>query len=204
MNEIVGIAEKLLGRSLDSNDGINIKNIEEVEYIIETNLPKYLREFYLKVGNIKLFTQSFEQFIDVDKLYFKNNKLVFLEENQNVCIWGINTNTNENDPIVYQNANDEWYSKDIKLSEFIKIIMYYQCATGYENANNLILDKIELDKIITGMEKVVDNDHLIIFWGNNILLWYYTDEDNKIINNSIIISGLTDENINEFKKKNNL
>ena len=179
MNDIVEIAEKLLGRSLDSNDGINIKIIEEVEYIIETNLPKYLREFYLKIGNLKLFTQSFEQFLDIDKLYFEDNKLVFLEENQNVCIWGINKN--EDDPIVYQNANDEWYSEDIKLSEFIKIIMYYQCATGYENANNITFDKIELDKIINRMEKVVDNDHLIIFWGNNILLWYYTDEDNKIM-----------------------
>jgi hypothetical protein len=126
--------------------------------------------------------------------------LVFLEENQNVCIWGIDTN--ENDPIVYQNANNEWYSEDIKLSEFIKIIMYYQCATGYENANNLTFDKIELNKIINGMEKVVDNNHLIIFWGNNVLLWYYSDEKNNILNNSVIISSLTDEKLNEFRNKN--
>ena len=199
---MVETAEKLLGRSLVNNDGINIKNIEEAEYILETNLPKYLREFYLNIGGLKLFTQSFERFFYVDELYFRDNKLIFLEENQNVCIWGININ--EDNPIVYQNADNEWYSEEIRLSEFIKIMMYYQCAQGYENAKNIILDKIELAKIIIGMEKVVDNNHLIIFWGNNVLLWYYTDDENKIINNSIIISGLTDGKLNEFINKNNI
>jgi hypothetical protein len=150
-------AEKLLGRFLVKDDGIDIKIIEEIEYIIEAKLPKYLREFYLKIGNIKLFTKSFERFIDIDKLYFENNKLVFLEENQEVCIWGIDIN--EDDPIVYQNADYGWYSEEIQLSEFIKNMMYYQCASGYENIEDMNLSQINIEKITSQMEKVVDNDH---------------------------------------------
>ncbi|GHU23940.1 hypothetical protein FACS1894172_13140 [Spirochaetia bacterium] len=197
-------AEKLLGRSLEKDDGINIEKIEEVEFILENKLPQCLRDFYIYIGNIKLFTKSFEQFFDIDKLYFKNKKLVFMEENQGVCIWGINLF--ENDPIVYQNTGDEdWYSEEIQLSEFIKIMMYYQCANGDENTENM--DTIEIKKIMeicNGMEKIVDNNHLIIYWKNDVLLWYFTDEENKIINNSVIINGLTEEKINEFKKENGI
>ena len=196
------IAEKLLGRSLVDNDGINIETIEEIEYILEIKLPKCLKEFYLKVGNIKLFTESFEKFLYIYKLYFEKNMLVFLEENQNVCIWGINVS--EEDPIVFQNANDEWYSVEKKLSEFLVIIMYYQCAQGYENAESIELDRTKIEEIILRMEKVVDNNHLMIYYKNNILLWYYTDLENKIVNNSIIISGITKEKLIEFKNMNNI
>jgi hypothetical protein len=54
------------------------------------------------------------------------------------------------------------------------------------------------------MEKVVDNNHLIIYWKNDVLLWYFTDEENKIINNSVVLKGLTEEKLNEFKKENNM
>ena len=79
--------------------------------------------------------------------------MVFLEENQEVCIWGINIY--EEDPIVYQNANDEWYSEEVKLSEFLYIIMYYQCAQGYKNVENIDTKSIKekINKILIEMEK---------------------------------------------------
>jgi hypothetical protein len=195
-------AEKLLKRPLEKDDGINIESINEIEFIIDTKLPKSLKDFYINIGNNKLFTRSFEYFLDIDKLYFKNNKLVFLEENQEVCIWGINTN--EDDPIVFINADDEWYSLDIKLSQFIKIMMFYQCAQGYGNVENINLNNISEEtklKIFNGMVKEVDNDNLIIYWKDNILLWYYTNEQGEIVNDTIVISALTEEKLKEFNNK---
>ena len=192
-------AEKLLGRSLEKNDGISIEIIEETELILDIKLQKYLKDFYSKIGNIQLFTESFNKIIDTDRLYFKDDKLVFLEENQEVCIWGINIY--EEDPIVYQNSNDEWYSEEVKLSEFLYIIMYYQCAQGYKNVENIDTKNIKekINKILNEMQKVVDHDHLIIYWKNNVLLWYYTDEENEMQNDSVIILGLTEEKLKTFK-----
>jgi hypothetical protein len=191
-------AEKLLGRPLSKNDGINIEKIEETEFILGIKLPKYLNDFYINIGNITLFNKSFEQFLDIDKLYLEDGKLIFLEENQGVCIWGINTY--EEDPIVYQNADCGWFSKEIKLSEFIEIVMYYQCVYGYEHIKNIDLNETgeKLNRIIHEMDKVVDNDHLIIYWKNNILLWYNTDEENKILDKSLAVVGLTEKRFNEF------
>ena len=194
-------AEKLMGRSLEKNDGLSIEIIEETELLLDIKLPKYLKDFYSKIGNIQLFTKSFNKIIDIDKLYFKDDKLVFLEENQEVCIWGINIY--EEDPIVYQNSNDEWYSEEVILSEFLNIIMYYQCAQGYKNVENIDAKNIKekINKILNEMEKVVDHNHLIIYWKNNVLLWYYTDEENKMQNDSVIILGLTEEKLKTFKNE---
>ena len=199
---IKNITEKLLGRSLIENDGINIEKIEETEIILGINLPKYLKDFYKDIGNTRLFTKSFERFIDIDKLFIMDNKLVFLEENQQVCIWGIDIS--KNDLIVYQNADEGWYSEEVTINEFIDFMLYYQCAQGYENVMNIDTNKINNENLLTllkEMEKVVDNNHLIIYCNDNVLLWYYTDADNKILNNSIIISGLTENKTNEYYKK---
>ena len=202
MNQMIKeTAEKLLGRSIVKRDGIDIEKIEEMESILKIKLPEYLKEFYTKIGSINLFAKSFQRFLDIDELYFKGNKLVFLEENQGVLIWGVNIKNV--DPIVYANNNvdNKWVSKKIKLSEFLNVIMYYQCAQGWENCQFIKGLGNELNEIINKMEKVVDSDSLVIYWENNVLLWYYTDEKNKIINDFIYISGLTEKKIEEFRSK---
>ena len=130
-NKIRTIAENILGRHLTEKDGMSISKIEVVEKSLGLKLPTALRDFYLLVGNIDAFMSSFEQFIEP---YIKGEMLVFLEENQGVCYWGVNIRDTENETVFQctdlETDNPEWHSEEVTLTDFLTILMYYQCAQG--------------------------------------------------------------------------
>jgi hypothetical protein len=199
------IAEKLLDRPLRKEDGIDSKLLEEVEYILELTLPVPLKEFYLCVGNTESFTNSFEQFVKPDELVFIKEKLVFLEENQGVCCWGVNAN--EDNPVVYQytEESDEWYSEEVQLSEFLGMMLYYQFAQGgyeYGGAINQISDE-NLNNITQDWEKVIDNNGLVIYWQQGKLIWYFTDKTGHLDTTEypVIVSVHTEALLSEMETK---
>jgi len=126
-NKIRTVAEILLGRHLTEKDGMNVSEIETIENSLSLKLPTVLRDFHLLVGNLDMFTSSFEQFVEP---YIKGEMLVFLEENQCVCIWGINIQDAENETVFmctdFETDNPEWYSEEKTLTDFLIILMYYQ------------------------------------------------------------------------------
>jgi len=128
------IFEKLLERPLKQEDGINNENIETIEEILNLKLPKSLRDLYLNVGNLPCFMTSFERFLKPEELYLEKGKLIFLEENQEVCRWGININEENPEVFMYiqleDDTEEEYHSENIKLSDFLNTIIYYQFTEG--------------------------------------------------------------------------
>ncbi len=182
------VAEKLLGRSLTNEDGFDISDIKNAEDKLGKNLPKILKDFYMTVGKLDVFMSSFQQFLNPQDLSIEDEKLVFLEENQVVCFWGIDLE--QDDPFVFQMQNMDnavWYSEEVSLSNFLEMIMYGQCAEGgYEFCGAIYdMDKNELIEFTNEISaknwvKVVDHNNWIIYENERKLIWFYTDDDGNL------------------------
>ncbi|MDA6068903.1 hypothetical protein NJT12_04640 [Flavobacterium sp. AC] len=187
---IKDIAEKLLGRSLTNKDGFDSDTIHKTEIKLGQKIPVALKEFYLAVGKLDIFMSSFQRFIQPEDLFFEDEKLVFLEENQGVCYWGISLESPDGNPLVFQiqNAEDaKWHSEEILLSHFIEMILYGQCAEGGYEFSGAIYD-MDQDELLEFLEeiktkdwqKVVDHNNWIIYENNRKLIWYYTDNQGNL------------------------
>lgn len=203
-------AERLLGRKLKKTDGINPVLLQEVEDRLLVKIPAILQTFYTLVGNNHLLTASFQRFLKVTDLYCDNNKLVFLEENQGVCEWGIAVTDPDGDQaMVYQcpyvPTERVWYSEETTLFDFMQLNMYYQFAQGgYENVASLdtgIYDAeitTVLTKVAPTWEKVVDHrGNLVIYWDKGKLLWYFPDKEGNV-SESLYLSTKTKKDMHQM------
>ena len=206
---ITEIAESILMRSLKPEDGMFVSAIEEVENRLNVNIPILLKQFYLSVGNLEMFMNSFESFTEP---YIVDDKLVFLEENQGVCFWGIKISdlNNDNQEVFMctdiEQENTEWFSENVLLTEFLKILMYYQMAQGgyeygnaiYENSYNSRNEYLaHIDRIVKNWDKVVEHNGLVIYQQQDKLIWYFTNKKGAI-ENIIYASTLTEQSSNQL------
>ncbi|WP_212004434.1 hypothetical protein [Chitinophaga sp. HK235] len=181
-NSIRFIIERLLGRNLSAEDGVSITMIQDTETRLSVKLPELLQTFYLCAGRNEDVMDVFQHFAPLDKLYVEDDKLVFLEENQGVCVWGISLAAPET---VYQCPVPDkvWYAEDASLQAFLEICLYYQFAQGGYNYMASLYNDIDdamitvvLQDLATHWEKVVDQpNNLIIYWSSDKLVWYFPD-----------------------------
>lgn len=210
-NTIKNVAENLLGRPLTKSDGIENHLIDKAEVRLGQKLPEALKQFYTLVGNLEMFTSSFNSFMPLDELEYKDNMLAFLEENQGVCSWGVNPDDTEN-PVVcmYASINDAvptWHPEKIRLNDFLKVTMYLQCTEGgYEYCCAVYEDDFEnrkeyeqfLAETIVGSEKVVDHNGFTVYQKENILIWYFSDSNGRM-EDILYASSLTEEGMEEME-----
>jgi len=208
-NEIKYIAESLINRDLITEDGMSISEIENVEKKLGCKIPTILKEFYNLVGNLDMFMSAFQDFPEP---YLLGEKIVFLEENQGVCYWGINKDNVSELPTVYvctdiETENFEWNSEDVNLREFLNIIMYLQCAEGgyeygsavYESdfENRETYEKFLSDKTV-GWEKVVDHNGFVSYQKGDKLIWHFSNSEGKM-EDTLYASTLTEESMTELE-----
>lgn len=197
------IAESLIGRALTAADGIAPDIITTTETRLQSSLPAALKAFYLLAGNISMLTSSFQRFEAPAEIAIEKGLLIFMEENQAVCYWGVKPEEAANEEaIVYQRQvfddHVDDYSEDIALPDFIREILYYQCAQGgYEFAGSIVTDsedqQVLIEEITTdGYQLVVNHNALFIYQKGNNLIWYLTDREGQIDNDMIFLSSLTE------------
>jgi len=173
--------EKTIQRLIGDKEtkGTSKEDIEIVEQLLGITLPGSFKYMYEKVGNEPLFMSSFCHFYPIEDLLHIGNKIQFLEENQDVCRWSFDTD-DISSPKVYQQADDEnWYLLEkTPLDKFLSDILYYQCAMGYEFASEVLLERSLLFSFLdSGWEKVVSFDGLYIYWKQDALIWYLSDDN---------------------------
>ena len=190
------VAGKILGREITKEDGIDILRIEEAETRLGVRLPHALREFYHTVGNIELFGSSHNRFAPLDEIYIEEALLFFLEENQSVCMWGVDVDELAYDnPAVYmvaetEEGEDAW-TENSPLPEFLRMMMYFQACMGdvednggYDYGGDREGLSEELINFLSTWEKCVDYSNFTVYfkWGNGSqLIWYRTgDEDESV------------------------
>lgn len=211
IDNIQTAAESLLGRALKSSDGMKASEVEAAQSHCKCIFPEALNAFYRLLGNLSMFMSSFQNFIEPHR---KGDYLVFLEENQGVCYWGINIYEMANEDVkVYMctdiNAeNPEWYPEEITLREFLTVIMYYQCAQGgYQYGCAIYKSDFEhedeylafLKDVTEGWTKVVEHNGLVIYIRNTVLIWHFLNKDGSV-GDIIFASSLKKKAIKELEK----
>jgi len=197
------IAEKIVGRSLFSEEGIKKSGILEQEKLLNIKIPSALQELYLTVGNNALFTDGFHHFSEVTSLFVKDNKLVFLQENQSVVYWAVDLTDSKT---VYQTTDQnfdqhvQWYSEELSLDQFIEMILYIQCVmsdesfhtkakSGFQYFASLDISeyynneksKNFIDNLNNDFREIVhDGSGLTIYWNPETILMYFLNRENKI------------------------
>jgi len=122
-----------LGYEWNENCGVPGSDIGEWEARTGVSLPEPLREYLLEVGNMA-FNSAHNRLYALDDLSIEDGKLVFMEENQDVVQWAIDTADMSEDPLVFQRASGEadelWYPEELECTDFLKLMIYWQTVNG--------------------------------------------------------------------------
>ena len=120
----IPIVEKFINRDIEPSDGIDPAKVKEVELNLKITFPLAIKQYYQLAGDIELINCFHNQIYKADEIKIIDDKLIFMEENQSICYWGIDLVANSDNPEVYQGRLDEgkeikWYSEEMSFSEFI-------------------------------------------------------------------------------------
>jgi hypothetical protein len=78
-----------LGRPLSARDGIPDQTIAAAEKKLGVRLPRALRDYYLVAGGERVLNRAFNRLCAPRDWELHKGKLIFLEENQTVVVWGV-------------------------------------------------------------------------------------------------------------------
>lgn len=120
------------GFPLTKSEAIPAATIDKAAKSLGVTLPAALRDYYLVAGNEKRFNRSFQRLLPVSKWFVDRKRLVFMEENQAVVLWGVSLAASGDDPAVFQRVNDDeadWYRESRRCSEFISVILHLNAVS---------------------------------------------------------------------------
>jgi hypothetical protein len=133
-------------------------------------LPTVLREYYLLAGRFDRFNRAHNQLRRPEEWSLDGDKLVFLEENQCVVVWGVEgVRLPDADPPVYQGPNvrgqpTEWYLEHERCSEFLLVMLHLQAVWGgYEFLGGSDITSEALGKFLTGWKPAGRVNELLAF-----------------------------------------
>ena len=122
-----------LGMPLKPSDGMGAQDLD-VQSLEGIHLPDALREYYLVAGNEKRLNHSFNRLLAPKDMFVEANRIVFMEENQNVVYWGIpaqsDTNPTVEQGVNLENQSLEWHTEDTTCAEFLETTLYWQASFG--------------------------------------------------------------------------
>lgn len=125
----------VFGSPLSRSHGVDASVLTKTEQRLGMGIPDSLRNYYQVAGNERKFNRSLQRFMAPAKWFVDRNQLVFLEENQAVCCWGVSLKSKgAKDPLVWQGVKEDekfvWHSEQAKCSTFISVILHYQAVSG--------------------------------------------------------------------------
>ncbi len=125
-------AFQTLGRRLKSEDQVREEELVAAERRLGIRLPKALADFYRTAGRADDYTSVFNRLLPPGELVVESGKLVFLEENQAVVVWGTEAGANHStDPPSFQATNAEplvWESVNEHCSIFLLVMLHWESA----------------------------------------------------------------------------
>lgn len=98
-------------------------------------IPTALREYYAVAGGEKRFNMADQRLLPPSKWRIESNRLVFMEENQAVCVWGVSVrNPRADDPPVSEGSPDDeaasWVPLKRRCSVFLMAMLHRQALCG--------------------------------------------------------------------------
>jgi hypothetical protein len=108
--------------------------LAEAETRLGVRVPAALRDYYLVAGRERRFNTCCHRLLPPSEWAVEKQRLVFMEENQAVCCWGVSIrNPGSDDPPVSEGVEDEtttWYPVQRKCSVFLAAMLHQQAASG--------------------------------------------------------------------------
>jgi hypothetical protein len=122
-----------LGLPLRPKDALKSESLESIK-LDGLRLPLALCEYFLVAGNEDTLNHSFNRLLAPENVFVDAGRIVFMEENQGVVYWGVQSDGIEN-PIVEQGINVEgkpleWHSEDSDCAGFLEAMLYWQASFG--------------------------------------------------------------------------
>jgi hypothetical protein len=136
-----------LGRRLKSGDGVPAREILAAERRLGIRIPTSLADFYRSAGRARDYTSVFNNLVSPGELSVESGKLVFMEENQAVVLWGTDVAAEpSDDPPTYQATNAKplvWESVNERCSVFLIVMLHWEAAFGgaMPNSRTAIVDR---------------------------------------------------------------
>jgi len=125
-----------LGTKLNKQDGCSSGKIAAAEKKLGLRLPIALRDYYFVAGRERSLNHAHNRLCALGDLEKHAGKLVFMEENQCVVVWGVAASSKAgDDPAVYQGPIVDgepsgWFLEQRKLSVFLVFMLHMQAAFG--------------------------------------------------------------------------
>ena len=188
---VTDIVQRLLACA-EAGDGVEEAELARAEQRLGGKIPPALRDFYLLAGKNVTLADSFNHFALPEQLQVKDDKVLFLEENQGACFWGVETG--EANPMVFMYLpEEETWRPEMPLAEFMAMALYYQCAQGgYDFCGVVGLGDSELRRMVAEeWDTVVERNGLFVAWKQDCLLWYLFDEQGNVVDKSMYVSART-------------
>jgi hypothetical protein len=121
------------GYSLSKSAATSPAALDKKAMSLGVALPAALRDYYLVAGREKRFNQSFQRLLPPSEWTVDRKRLVFMEENQAVVLWGVSLNSAAEDPVVWQRINDDespWQRECRRCSEFLAVMLHLNAVSG--------------------------------------------------------------------------
>lgn len=132
-----GFAAHHLGRPLRDGDGHAAGELAAAEQRLGLELPPALRAYYLACGAVEALNRSHNRLLPPQELQCEDGHLVFMDENQGVCCWGLRVDSlAEQDPQVWQGVSVagtdalEWHGEDLPCSQWLRLMGWWQLVNG--------------------------------------------------------------------------
>lgn len=152
-------------------------SINDLKIDFNDNINEELNLFYTLFKDKKDFMKSYYDIKLPNEIITKNNMIVLAVENQNVCSYGYDMNTEK---VIYiDDTNNIYESLDIEIDDFILYLIAIQCMGFLSSAvisdcSNLLKEKYSQNKIT----KVSDN-MAVYYFDEKVLL--FVDNNNGYI-----------------------
>lgn len=128
------LAFETLGRRLGPEDQTSEEEILAAEKRLGLRIPQALADFYRVAGKADDYNRVFERLLPPSELSIRSGKLLFLEENQSVVLWGTDSGADPtDDPPAYQATNAEpleWETVNARCSVFLLVMLHIAATLG--------------------------------------------------------------------------
>jgi len=123
-----------LGRRLTPEDKTPEGEIIAAEKRLRLRIPRALADFYRVAGRVDDYNLIFNRLLPPSELSEKSGKLLFMEENQAVVLWGTDAGAESaNNPPAYQATNAApltWEAVGDRCSVFLLVMLHWAATLG--------------------------------------------------------------------------
>jgi hypothetical protein len=130
---------ELFGEPLAVDDGMGDEAVAKALRKRRLTVPRALSDYYAVAGRHWINRES-NRLYPISELEWRDDRLVFMEENQWVAFWGIGrAEVGKSNPVVWQAPNAEsleWFLEAYRLSQFLMAMWRWQLTGVQEEAEH--------------------------------------------------------------------